>query len=223
MKTGVSGAVRWLCGALSGALLVLGAVHAQPPARIDPLEQRVQLLARELDLNAEQQQAVRGILRSQREAVKQIWQDPAIAPAERAPAVRLLGEQTADRIRAVFSADQKKKYNRPLPEAALSTQANVDVEGWLRAARGQSRRILSGYRCPPRKHHHEGMRHDKTFNSAVAILCYRLWFADGRYRTCGTLDTYWPQGAPGCRQEKQSGPLTLRARCRGAFCRADPG
>jgi hypothetical protein len=148
MKTGVSGAVRWLCGALLGALLVVGAACAQPPARTDALEQRVQLLTRELDLNAEQQQAVRGILRGQREAVKQIWQDPAISPAERAPAVRLLGERTADRIRAVLSADQKKKYNRPLPDAALSRQANVDVEGWLRAARGQSRENPLGVPLP---------------------------------------------------------------------------
>jgi hypothetical protein len=110
----------------------------QRPARADALEQRVQLLTHELDLNAQQQQSVRKILLGQREAVKQIWQDPTIAPAERAPAVRLVGERTADQIRAVLNDEQKKKYNRPVPDGELSTRANTDVEGWLRTVRGQT-------------------------------------------------------------------------------------
>jgi len=136
-----------VCAGFLWALLAAGTVHAQarqpvhpPAARVDALEQRVQLLTRELDLNPEQQEAVRQILRGQREAVQQIWQDPQISPAERAPAVRLVGERTADRIRAVLNDEQKKKYNQPLPNGALSTQANVDVEGWLQAVRGREAR-----------------------------------------------------------------------------------
>ena len=110
----------------------------QRPARADALEQRVQLLTHELDLDAAQQQAVRKILLVQREAVKHIREDPAIAPEELAPAVRLVGEQTADRIRAVLGEEQKKKYNRRLPDGALSTQTNADVEGWLRTVQGQT-------------------------------------------------------------------------------------
>jgi hypothetical protein len=115
---------------------------------VDPLEQRVQLLERELGLTSKQQEAVRQILRGQREAVRQIWEDPSISPAERAPAVRLLGERTADRIRAVLNEEQKKKYNRPTPDGALSAQANVDVPGWLRAARGQGRQNPLGVPLP---------------------------------------------------------------------------
>ncbi len=143
--------MRILVGALLGAWLSAGIAFAQNapqpqdpapaqpvrphPAHVDALEQRVRLLTRELDLNAEQQHAVRQILLGQREQMKHIREDASIAPEDLAAAVRLAGEHTADRIRALLSEDQKKKYNRPLPDGALSTQANADVEGWLRTAR----------------------------------------------------------------------------------------
>jgi hypothetical protein len=91
---------------------------------------------------------VRKILLGQREAVKQIWQDPAIAPAERAPAVRLVGERTADQIRAVLNEEQKKKYNRPQPDGELSTRAHTDVEGWLKTVRGQATENPLGVTLP---------------------------------------------------------------------------
>jgi hypothetical protein len=127
------------------ALMLAGMAWAQ---HMDALEQRVRLLTHELDLSAEQQGAVRQILRSQRESVQRIWQDPDIAPAERAPALRLLGERTADRIRAVLNEEQKKKYNRPVPEGALSAQASADVEGWLRATQGQTHENPLGVSLP---------------------------------------------------------------------------
>jgi len=123
---------------------------------VDALEQRVQLLTHELALTDTQQEAVRQILRGQREAVRQIWQDPQISPAERAPAVRLMGERTADRIRAVLNDEQKKKYNRPMPDGALSTRANVNVEGWLKTVRGQAGENPLGVPLPtPREQHVE--------------------------------------------------------------------
>ena len=144
VRLGCFPTLTWLSGVILCAALAAGTVRAQTqqpvhprPMRVDALEQRVQLLTHELDLKPEQQEAVRQILRGQREAVRQIWQDPQIAPAERAPAVRLVGERTADRIRAVLNDEQKKKYNRPLPDEALSTQANVDVDGWLKAVRSR--------------------------------------------------------------------------------------
>ncbi len=126
------------------------ATHYARPAqgRMDPLERRLKLLTRELDLNSDQQKAVREILQGQRAAVLQIWSDPAIAPAERAPAVRLVGERTADRIRAVLSEEQKKKYNRPLPDGALSAQASTDVAGWLKTVRGQTSENPLGVALP---------------------------------------------------------------------------
>lgn len=162
MKAGVSTHFPSLCA----ALLAAGAACAQPQgpaptapaaqaqrshaARVDPLEQRVQLLSRELDLNLEQRAAVRRILQGQREAVQHIWQDPAIDPAERAPAVRLLGERTADQIRAVLNEEQRKKYNRALTDGALSTRSNVNVEGWLRTVRGQTAENPLGVPLPGR-------------------------------------------------------------------------
>ena len=140
MKTGFFSTLLSLLLSMSLAAGTACAQDARRPhsTRMDPLEQRVQLLTHELELSAGQQEAVRKILQGQREAVQHIWQDPAIDPAERAPAVRLVTERTADRIRAVLDDEQKKKYNRALPDGELSTRTNVDVEGWLRTARGQT-------------------------------------------------------------------------------------
>jgi Spy/CpxP family protein refolding chaperone len=160
MRTGFFLALLSLWGALltTGAAIAQNAGQPQSgapphfarqrPTHADALERRVQLLTHELDLNAQQQQAVRKILLAQREAVKQIWQDPEIAPAERAPAVRLAGERTADEIRVVLNEEQKKKYNRPLLDGELSTRANTDVEGWLRTVRGQTTENPLGVTLP---------------------------------------------------------------------------
>jgi hypothetical protein len=133
------------------ASIVSGAHTRARAGHLDGLEQRVRLLTRELDLTAVQQEAVRQILQDQRESVQHLWHDSEIAPAERAPALRLIGERTADRIRAVLDEEQKKKYNRPVPEGALSAQASADVEGWLRATQGHSRENPLGVSLPAKQ------------------------------------------------------------------------
>jgi hypothetical protein len=102
----------------------------------------VQLLTRELALDAKQQDQVRSILQDQREAVVRIWADPNLSPAERGPATRAAEERTADRIRAVLSEDQKKKYIAPQPNQSVSAglaagATGSEVEKWLEAVRDQ--------------------------------------------------------------------------------------
>jgi Spy/CpxP family protein refolding chaperone len=114
------------------------AVHPAHSLHGDRLEQRLRLLTRALKLTAAQQQKVRDILVSQREAVAGIWNNPQISPAERAPAVRAVTDDTAQRIRAVLTPEQRDKYIRAVPKSQITAGGRPDVEGWLEAVRGQT-------------------------------------------------------------------------------------
>lgn len=119
--------------------------HAAPQTMpsSNPLERRVKLLAQELGLDARQQAQLRAILVYQREAVSRIWTDPDLLPAERGPATRAVEQHTADRIRAMLSDEQKKKYNPPPPDKAVTAGLSAgaggpDVEKWLKAAQAHN-------------------------------------------------------------------------------------
>jgi Spy/CpxP family protein refolding chaperone len=115
--------------------------HAAPRPRLpfhaDRLEQRLQLLTRELKLTPTQQHQVREILLNQRETVSRIWTNPQITPAERAPAVRAITGDTADRIRAILTPEQRDKYSKALPKGQIAAESKPDVQGWLDAVRGE--------------------------------------------------------------------------------------
>jgi hypothetical protein len=99
------------------------------------LEDRVKVLAKGLDLDAAQQSQLRKILRAQSDAVRRIWSDKSLSPAERAPATRAASERTGDEIRAILNDEQKKKYNSATPATALDKGDERSVEQWLDAAR----------------------------------------------------------------------------------------
>jgi hypothetical protein len=119
-------------GSLAGA-----AVRPAYSVHGDRLEQRLRLLSRELKLTAAQQQQVRAILVNQREAVAGIWNNPQISPAERAPAVRAVTDDTAERIRAVLTPEQRDRYIKAVPKSQITAGGRPHVEGWLKAVRGQ--------------------------------------------------------------------------------------
>jgi hypothetical protein len=92
------------------------------------VQHRVDVLAKALQLDARQRALLSTVLEDQRQAVSKIWSDPALLPAERAPATRALEERTADQIRRILSEEQKMLYNPPKPQG---TGAPPDVEGWM--------------------------------------------------------------------------------------------
>lgn len=93
---------------------------AQPPPapqrrhqapRALSLDDRVKAFAASLDLSPTQQLAVKKILeRSQLETL-QIRRDTSIEGGERIARLRALQDETVQRIRAVLTEDQKKKYD----------------------------------------------------------------------------------------------------------------
>jgi hypothetical protein len=100
------------------------------------LENRVDYLSKALDLDAQQRARLLVILEAQRAAVMKIWSDPALLPAERAPATRAVEERTADRIRAILSDKQKERYNPPKSQSTKSS--TPDVGKWMDLTRNSN-------------------------------------------------------------------------------------
>ena len=134
----------WLSAALAVAFALWGATggasETTPPqapphsASASTLEHRVAMLTKALDLDVRQQAELQGIFAGQREAVRKIWNDRALLPAERVPATRAVEDRTADQIRAMLNDEQKKKYNPPKPPPAPDTRP-PDVSAWMDATR----------------------------------------------------------------------------------------
>jgi hypothetical protein len=108
------------------------ATKSAPGAR---LEERVKVFAKALDLDATQQSQLRKILLGQGDAVRKIWSDRSLSPAERVPAMQAENRQTGDEIRAILNDEQKKKYNLAAPANAPDKGDKRSVEQWLDATR----------------------------------------------------------------------------------------
>ncbi|NML44465.1 hypothetical protein HHL11_11935 [Ramlibacter sp. G-1-2-2] len=100
-----------------GALGVAAAAHTAIAAdAVSPLDRRIALLARELDLDATQQLKVRALLEGQREQIVRAWQDESVPGALRIARTQAISEQTEDGIRALLTDAQKQKYFKPRME-----------------------------------------------------------------------------------------------------------
>jgi hypothetical protein len=71
-----------------------------------------------------------------RAAVTKIWRDPALLPAERAPATRAVEEHTADQIRGILKPKQLERYNPPKPQSAK--RPSPDVSKWMELTRNSN-------------------------------------------------------------------------------------
>ena len=91
---------------------------ATPTSKVSPLEHRVELLARELDLNSAQRLRVKALLESQREQVQRVWNDETLPGAVRVKRTQTIGQATEDGIRALLTDVQKQKFTKPVPAGA---------------------------------------------------------------------------------------------------------
>jgi Spy/CpxP family protein refolding chaperone len=122
------------------ALLVcaLGAAHAEraihtPAASLD---NRVQLMAKELDLDANQQARLKSILLAHRAEVTKVWNDPSVPAAVRIAMTQAVSEKTAERIRAVLNDEQRAKYAKAHQRDARVGAPGGDVQKWMQADPG---------------------------------------------------------------------------------------
>jgi hypothetical protein len=113
-----------------------GSQPGAPPGaqrHVSPLDQRVALLARELDLDEKQKIEVREILVRQRAEVNAAWSNPAIPAATRIAASRAIGDQTAERIRAILNDQQREKYLKARPPMPSAAQSPEKLDSWISA------------------------------------------------------------------------------------------
>ena len=96
------------------------------------LDERVQTLAKNLDLSEAQQSAVKKILEERQQETLRIRLDPSMTGSARIDKFRALQEKTVEAIRAVLNEEQKKKYDplavRKLPPAPQQRS----IDDWLK-------------------------------------------------------------------------------------------
>jgi Spy/CpxP family protein refolding chaperone len=103
----------------------------RPRRTVSPLDRRIALLAKELDLDAAQQARVRALLEAQRQQVARVWNDTSIPAANRVGATQGIGDHTADQIRSLLTEEQRKKYIQPRRREAAVGTAGSNVESWM--------------------------------------------------------------------------------------------
>ena len=129
--------------ALSGATLaaggdppLAGGEVRSTPARVragatNPLDRRIELLARELDLDQAQQLKVRALLQGQREQIVRVWQDESVSGAVRVARTQAISEQTEDEIRALLTDAQRQKYFKPRTDRGAAGGTPGDLANYV--------------------------------------------------------------------------------------------
>jgi hypothetical protein len=102
-----------------------------PRLRRSGLDDRVALLTRALDLDAEQQASVRKVLLEAREDARRIWSDASLPSAQRIASTKGLSRRTGDRIRAVLTPDQRERFDPPPREGTANAVANAHIDDWM--------------------------------------------------------------------------------------------
>ena len=113
---------------LSGAPVVAQRGH-RPPS----IDDRVKVLAKNLDLNETQQAAVKKILEQRQQETLRLRLDSSIAGSVRIERFRALQDDTVERIRAVLNEEQRKKYDPLAPRRIQPAPEQRSVEDWIKA------------------------------------------------------------------------------------------
>ena len=95
------------------------------------LEDRVKVMARNLDLDQAQQNAVLTILQARREETLRLRRDTSISGSDRIDQFRALQDKTVLQIRAVLNDEQKKKYDPLAVRTREPATGQKSVEDWL--------------------------------------------------------------------------------------------
>jgi hypothetical protein len=108
-------------------------VHRSPEAVLD---ERVAALGRALNLDAGQKVEVRRILVAQREQLRQVWNDPARASADRIGASQAINQRTEDRIRSILNEQQRQQYIVSKPAGATGERPEHGLDYWMDQMQG---------------------------------------------------------------------------------------
>ena len=95
------------------------------------IDDQVRGLAKNLDLNAAQQLAVKKILQQRQQATLRISRENS--GSDRISRIRALQVRTSEQIRSVLNDEQKKKYNPLGQRPPQPSSPQPSVEDWLKA------------------------------------------------------------------------------------------
>ena len=98
------------------------------------VEARVQLLTRQLDLDAKQQGELGRLLERERQQGVEVRRSAGLSAVDRVHAAEALHDRTDDQIRALLNEEQKKKYPAR-PPRQTTKPAQPDLEQWMRLTR----------------------------------------------------------------------------------------
>jgi hypothetical protein len=105
--------------------------HAHHTAANTP-DNRVQLMTKELDLDASQQAKLKRILLTQRAEVAEVWNDPSVPATVRVATTQAVSEKTAERIRAILNDEQREKYLKEHRRDVPVGTPGGDVQKWMK-------------------------------------------------------------------------------------------
>ena len=98
---------------------------------VSPLDRRIALLVRELDLDRTQQLKVKAVLEGQREQILRVWQDESLPGALRVARTQAISERTEDGIRALLTEAQRQKYMKPRTDRAATGGTSDDLATYV--------------------------------------------------------------------------------------------
>lgn len=114
---------------------------AQPAHRSSPrykrqsLDERVEHLARYLDLNEDQRSALKKILLENQQEIFKMRHAPSSAEGLQMDRFRAIEDKTVEKIRATLTDEQRKKYQPLGVRNPAPASQNVSVDDWLQVTR----------------------------------------------------------------------------------------
>jgi hypothetical protein len=99
------------------------------------LDERVEHLARYLDLNDGQKSALKNILIQNQQEILKMRRVPPQGEELQMDRLRAIEEKTAERIRALLTEEQRNKYDPLAVRKSNSAAQNVSVDDWLTQTR----------------------------------------------------------------------------------------
>jgi hypothetical protein len=127
----------WFLALVLPPVLLLSVPGVAQRGHRPTIDDRVKVLARSLELNEAQQAAVKKILEQRQQETLRIRQDASISGGARIERFRALQDHTVERIRAVLTEEQKKKYDPLAVRRVAPAPDQKSVEDWLKVTTPQ--------------------------------------------------------------------------------------
>jgi len=120
---------------------VTGAATPPQPAhhghKRPSMDDRIKVLARNLDLSEAQQAAVKKILEERQQETLRLRLDPSLSGEARIGRFRALQDSTVAQIRAVLNEEQRNKYDPLVPRRLQPAPDQRSVDDWLKLTTSQ--------------------------------------------------------------------------------------